>query len=232
MDAPRAYETVRLKDKEEHKTSFEGFDFRGWDCETGWLFTCPQLPVDPDKAVWAKDLDNLYIVPRMPPGHEVLTVEPQDAEFSEKEKHAIRRALWHWEFEEPMSKTGTCVLQCLTKALDLPAGDLTEMFVAAFANPQDKHDVIKVLELNGYQITEYEAIGLCPNRRRLVTLHRMADPNDGHMILVYEDNETVFDSSGKFKKIAHFICASSWGYKVDGVLVIEKTKPTPDSKKL
>jgi hypothetical protein len=38
--------------------------------------------------------------------------------------------------------------------------------------------------------------------RRLVTMFQTDDPKSGHVVLIYENDENVFDSNGVFKKVA------------------------------
>jgi hypothetical protein len=219
LDSPEAF---HLLDKNERSGSIRGYDFRGWDYEGGWLVSSSQLGVDPEKAVWVNRQRGFYTVPRTLAGKEVIEITPEHLDLSDKDKDAIIRMAWCWEIGEPMAKNGTCVVQALAIALDLTVEDITEMFVTAFRNPQIKGHIIEVLQQNGYRVSECDGIGHCPEHRRLVLMRAIADQTEGHVVLVYENDVSVFDPDGRFKKVGDFMWASHWGYEMNGVLVLEK----------
>jgi hypothetical protein len=219
LDLPKS---VRLLDKNERSGSMHGYNFRGWDYEGGWLVTSPQLGVDPDKAIWVNSQPDFFAVPRKLAGQEVIELTPERTDLSGKDRDAILRMAWHWDVGEPMTKNGTCVVQSLAKALDSTTENLTEMFIKALRDPQIKEHAIEVLQRNGYRVSEYGGIGFCRERRRIVFMHRRDNPRDGHVVLAYENDESVFDPDGRFKKVEDFIWARNWGYEIEGVLVVEK----------
>jgi hypothetical protein len=56
----------------------------------------------------------------------------------------------------------------------------------------------------------------------LVTMFRKEDPESGHVVLIYENDEDVFDYNGVFKKVADLIVSGIWGYARGSLLIIEK----------
>jgi hypothetical protein len=215
--------TIRKLDRSKRTSPMYGYDFRGWDCEGGWLVASPQLERYSDKAIWVDRVRDFYAIPLALAGQEVIEISPVPAELTDPEKKAILNVAWHWEFWEPTLRDGTCMVQSLEKALDLTIADIREMFMRAYRDPSRKEHVVEVLEQNGYKVQKFGPEGFSyRDDRRIVTMNQIANPTDGHAVLVYENDKDIFDSSGKFKKVSDLMWAPNWGYKLGDVLIIEK----------
>jgi hypothetical protein len=216
---------VHLLDKNERIGSMHGYTFRGWDYEGGWLVVSPQLERYREKAIWVSSPTDFGAVPRSLIGHEVIDIGHDPIDLSDEEKDAIRRMIWHWEIWEASLRDGTCMVQSLAKALDLTIEAVREMFVQAFRDPRVAEEAVRTLEENGYKVCNCGPNGFgYRERRRLVTMTQTADPTKGHVVLIYENDENIFDSSGRFKKVSDLLAAGWWGYKLGDVLVFEKVE--------
>ncbi len=226
-------ETIRKLDKTEHSGSTGSYVFTGWNCKKGWLIASPQLERYTGKAIWVKMRPDFYVVPRERAGQELIEVAPEPAELSDDEKSVILRMTWHWEFWVPTLIEGTCVIESLAKMLDLSFDVLKEMFIAEYLNPAVKEDVIHTLEDNGYKVHSVGPEGFgYREQRRLVFMKRIAADGSGHVILIYENDESIFDTDSKFKKMADLLMARGMGYEICDVLLIDKVEPGIDERKV
>jgi hypothetical protein len=140
-----------------------------------------------------------------------------------EEKDAIISMVWQWEILEPLTVAGTCMVESLAKALDLSNDNILEMFRRAQRYPSIQDGTVKTLEENGYKVHIFGPEGFgYRERRRLVTMVRKDDPKSGHVVLIYENDEKVFDSDGVFKKVGDLIMSGNWEYDRGSVLIIEK----------
>jgi hypothetical protein len=218
LDPPK---TVRLLDNNGRSSSENGYDFTVWNYDGGWLIASPQI--HPDKAIWVESVTDFYAVSLTLAGQETIEIEPEPIELTDKGKVAVQRVTWDWEFWEPTLKDGACLVQCLAKAIDSTDDDVKEMFKRAFRDPRRMDHAIEILKENGYELCNCGPDGFgYRERRRLVTMKEIANQNNGHVVLVYENDSGIFDSSSKFKDVSQLLWAQSWGYKLGDVFLIEK----------
>jgi hypothetical protein len=216
-------DTIRKLDKIKQIGQMGRYAFTGWNCKEGWLIASPQFERYADKAIWVKTRVDFYLVPRVLVGQELIRVASEHAELSDDEKRAILRMTWHWEFWVQTEIEGKCVISSLAKMLDLSEDALKEMFIAEYCNPAVKEDVIYTLRANGYEVNAAGPNGFgYGEERRLVFMRRIARDGSGHVVLIYEDDKSVFDTNNKFRKPADFLMARGMGYEIDDVLLIEK----------
>jgi hypothetical protein len=221
MEKPDPPKTVSLLDKNDRSSSEHGYNFTVWNYDGGWLIVSPQLHAD--KAIWVKSETDFYAVSRTLAGRQPIEISPEPIELTGKEKVAILRVIWDWEFWEPTVRDGACLVKCLAEATDLNDDDIKEMFKRAFRDPRRMDCAIQTLRENGYELCNCGPEGFSyKERRRLVTMKEIADSKNGHVVLVYENDATIFDSSGKFKEVPQLLWAQRWGYKLGDVFLIEK----------
>src|SRR5713226_1345910 len=123
----------QLIGKEKVSGSMRGYAFSGWDYDGGWLVGFSPLGGGPEKTVWADSKTVFYAFPNPSlAGQENIEISPEPIALTDEEKDAILGMAWQWEIWEPMSRDGMCMVQCLTKYLDLPEDDIVEMFRRAF----------------------------------------------------------------------------------------------------
>jgi hypothetical protein len=67
-----------------------------------------------------------------------------------------------------------------------------------------------------------EGFGQFYNYRRLVFMVRKDDPTNAHVVLVYENDRDIYDSSGVFKKVSDILWTDTLGYSRGPILLIEK----------
>ena len=67
-----------------------------------------------------------------------------------------------------------------------------------------------------------EGFGIFRNRRRLVTMFRKDAQKNEHVVIIYENDEGVFNSNGVFKEVRDLLFSSTLGYGRGSVLIIEK----------
>jgi len=108
--------------------------------------------------------------------------------------------------------------------LDLSSDVLLKWFRTAGRNPCIQEDIVKTLEENGYtvDIAGPEGFGIFRDSRRLVSMFRKDDPTKGHVVLMYENDQGIFDSSGIFKQVGDIVWSDRFGYNRGPVLRIGK----------
>jgi hypothetical protein len=223
MNELNAVKTFQLLGSAPHTGSTHGYDFTGWDYKGGWLVACPQLERFSGKAIWTDNGSDFFAVPRSLAGQQTIEIGGEPLELTD-ERNVLRRIIWQLEVGEPMAKDGTCVLQSVARALDLAVEDVTEMFIRAFRDPQRIDHLIQTLGENGYGVTKLgpDGLGRYRERRRLVSMDKTDGSKTGHVVLVYENDEGIFDSSGFFKQVGDVLFAPTLGYRLTNVLLIEK----------
>jgi hypothetical protein len=201
-----------------------GYAFTGWEYEEGWLITFWLIGRDPVKTIWVESPTTFFSVPRIQlDGQRVVEINPDPIELTAEEKDAIISMVWQWAILEPLTVAGTCMVESLAKVLDLSNDDILDMFRRAQRDPSIQDDTVKTLEENSYKVHVFGPEGFgYREHRRLVTMVRKDDPKSGHVVLIYENDEKVFDSDGVFKKVADLIMSDNWGYERGSVLIIEK----------
>ena len=68
--------------------------------------------------------------------------------------------IWQWEIGEPLTKARICMVECLSRALDLSNDDILAMFRRARRDPSIQEDAVNTLEANGYKVQVFGADGL------------------------------------------------------------------------
>jgi hypothetical protein len=68
-------------------------------------------------------------------------------------------------------------------------------------------DIVLTLEENGYSVDMAgpEGFGKFHEHRRLVAMYRKDNPQNGHVILIYEFDKGVFDAAGAFKQVGDIL---------------------------
>jgi hypothetical protein len=221
LNAAKTFESL---DSVPHTGSTQGYDFVGWDYKGGWLIASPQLERFSGEAIWTDDGSQFFAVPRSLAGQQTIEVGGKPLELTSGERGVLGRIAWQLEFGDAMAKNGMCVVQSLARALDLTVGDVTEMFIRGFRDPQRLDHLTETLQENGYGSTEVgpDGFGCHRERRRLVLMERTDGSKTGHVVLVYENDEGIFDSSGFFKQVGDLLLAPTLGYRLTNVLLIEK----------
>jgi hypothetical protein len=202
-----------------------GYAFTGWEYEEGWLITFWMVGRDPVKNVWAEGLTTFYSVPWIRPGEQrVIEINPEPIVLTAEEKDAISTMVWRWKIAEPLTMAGTSMVESLAKALDLPNNDALDMFRRAGRDPGIQDDVVKTLEENGYKarVSGPEGFAKFRDHRRLVTMFRKDDPESVHVVLIYENDERLFDPDGLFNEVRDLLFPSALGYEKGPALIIGK----------
>jgi hypothetical protein len=201
-----------------------GYAFTGWEYEEGWLVTFWLIRRDPVRTVWVDSPTAFYSVPRIQlGGQRIIEINPEPIELTDEEKDAISSMIWQWEIREPLTEAGTCMVESLARALDLSNEDIFDMFRRARRDPSIQADAIKTIEENGYSVHVFgpEGFGYRENRR-IVTMIEKNDHTKGHAVLVYENDEGIFDSAGVFKKVGDILFTGTLEYDRGSVLIVEK----------
>ena len=215
----------RVAEKNGRSGTAHGYAITGWEYEEGWLITFWLIGQDPVKTVWVDSPTTFYSVRRIQlDGQRAIEINPEPLELTAEEKDAIISMVWRWEIPEPLTVAGTCMVESLAKALDLSNDDILEMFRRARRDPSIQDHAVKTLEENGYKVHVF-----CPEgfsyreRRRIVTMIKKKDQTKGHAVLVYENNEGIFDAASIFKRVDDIFSTGTLGYNIGSVLIIEKT---------
>jgi hypothetical protein len=215
---------------EKHNRSgpFKGYNVTGWDCKEGWLIGLSLTGSDSAKNVW---VDGSFESPRFGSvpgvqldGEQIIEIDPEPVELSAEEQDAILSTIWDWEVWEPVTIAGTCMIESLERMLDLSREVVLDWFRTARRDPSVKEQVVKTLEAKGYRVEERgpEGFGEFHAHRRLVFMFQKKDQTKGHVVLVYEENKDIFDSSKRFKQVGDILWADTLGYKLGSVLIVEK----------
>jgi len=214
----------RVEARNGRSGSTHGYGFTGWEYEEGWLISFWLIGRDPVKTVWLDRLTSFYSVPRVQVGGQrVIEINPEPIELTAEEKDAIISMVWQWEIVEPLTVAGMCMVESLAKALDMSNDDILEMFRRARRDPSIQDHAVKTLEENGYKVHVFGPEGFgYRERRRLVTMIRKDDPKKGHVVLIYENDEKVFDSDGVFKKAGDLLFSDTLGYNKGSVLIVDE----------
>ena len=204
-----------------------GYAFTGWEYEEGWLISFWLIGRDPVKTVWVSgsfDVPTYYSVPRIQlDGQRIIEINPEPIELTDEEKDAIISMVWQWEIQEPLTEAGTCMVESLARGLDLSNDAILDMFKRNRRDPSIQEDAVKTLEENGYRVRILGPEGFSyRDSRRLVTMTQKNDQKKGHVVLIYENDERVFDSNGVFKKGGDLLFSNTLGYDMGSVLIIEK----------
>ncbi len=153
--------------------------------------------------------------------HFKLAVRP--IELTDEEKDAITSMIWQWEISEPLTVAGTCMVESLARALDLSNDDIFDMFRRTRRDPSIQEDAVTTLEENSHKVQVFGPEGFgYRDSRRLVTMIQKNDRKKGHVVLIYENDERVFDSDGVFKKVGDLLFSDNLGYDRGSVLIVEK----------
>jgi hypothetical protein len=216
-----------ITDQHHRKGTSNGIEFYGWDYEEGWLISSPSISRGSGELLW------VYGTSSAPCFHSVSSMEPVDQsaveievepmEVTLAEKTAILGMFWQWEIWEPITIAGTCAIDCLERMLDLSRDVLLDWFRTAGRNPSVLEHIVETLKENGYavDITGPEGFGRFRGFRRLVSMLRKDDPTKGHVVLIYEHDQAIFDSSGVFKRVGDIVWSDRLGYNRGAVLRIE-----------
>jgi len=217
-------EIHRVEVRNGRSGSTHGYSFTGWEYQEGWLITFWLTGRDPVKTIWVESPTTFYSVPRVEiGGQRVIEISPEPIELTSEERDAIISMVWQWAILEPLTVAGTCMVESLARALDTSNDDILHMFRRALRDPSIQDDAVKTLEENGYKVRVFGSEGFSYREwRRLVTMVRKDDPKSGHVVLVYENDEGVFDSDGVFKKVGDLLFSGTLGYDRGAVLIVEK----------
>ena len=216
----------RVEARNGRRGSTHGYGFTGWEYEEGWLISFWAIGRDPVKTVWVDSPASFYSVPRIQVGGQrVIEINPEPIELTAEEKDAIISMVWRWEILEPLTVAGTCMVESLARTLDMSNEDILDMFRRARRDPSIQNHAVKTLEENGYKVHVFGPEGFSyRERRRLVTMVRKDDPKIGYVVLIYENDENVFDSDGVFKKVGDLLFSGTSGYERGAVLIVEKDR--------
>jgi hypothetical protein len=157
-------------------------------------------------------------------GPDAVQFEADAVEIPSSQKEAILGIIWEWEVWEPVTEAGTCAIESLERMLELPRETLLDWFRQSGLNPSVPDDILQVLTDNGYLVETAgpEGFGRFRDFRRLVTMFRKDDPASGHVVLIYEYDQDIFDASGRFKKVGDIIVSSQIGYNRGPVWKVER----------
>ena len=226
---------LKLKDTTVRSGSMPGYAVNGWDYEGGWLVKLSPPGNPSERTMWVSSRTAFDDLPNSTPaGEGTIEILPKPLELPDSEKAHILDLIWHWEIWEPTLKEGTCLVQCLARAIDLADDDIVDMFRRALRDPRTVEDTILTLGENGYKATQFDpdGFGRYRDRRRLVTMTQTSDSTQGHVVLIYENDADVFDSSNTFKKVDDLLSAPMRGYRIDHILVIDGPRHSQSSSAL
>jgi hypothetical protein len=214
----------RVETKNGRSGSAHGYAFSGWEYEEGWLISFWLIGRDPVKTIWVDSPTAFYSVPRMEIDRQrIIEINPEPIELTDGEKEAVISMMWRWEILEPLTAAGTCMVESLAKALDLSNDDVLDMFRRARCDPSILEDATKTLEENGYKVDVFGPNGFgYRESRRLVTMVRKDDPKSGHAVLIFENDQGLFDSDGIFKQVGDLLFSNNLGYDMGSVLIIKR----------
>lgn len=217
-----------VAEKHNRSGSFKGYAVTGWDYDEGWLVSLSVIGSDSAKSLW---VDGSWESPRFGSvpgvqldGQRAIEIDPEPVELSAEERDAILSTIWDWDVWEPVTIAGTCMIESLERRLDLPREVVLDWFRTARRDPSIKEQVVKTLEENGYTVNARgpEGFGEFHSQRRLVFMSQKKDQTKGHVVLVYENDSGIFDSSKRFKQVGDLLWADHFGYKMDSVFILEK----------
>ena len=208
--------------------TFNGFAFVGWEYEKGWLVSLIAVGDESPRLLW---VDGTFAAPRFssvaPSSSNGLGLTEVDAEpidVTAEVKESALAMIWEWEVWEPITVAGTCAIDSLVRMLDLPHETLLHWFRIAGRNPSVPEEIVLTLEENGYSvdIAGPEGFGKFHEHRRLVAMYRKDNPQNGHVILIYEFDKGVFDAAGVFKQVGDILWSDHRGYSRGPVWRIQK----------
>lgn len=208
--------------------TFNGYAVTGGGYEEGWLVSLSLIGSDSAKSLW---VDGSFESPRFGSvpgiqldGQRAIDIDSEPIELTADEKDAIMSMIWEWEVWEPITTAGTCMIESLERMLDLPREVVLDWFRTTRRDPSIREQVVETLEENGYKVDVRgpEGFGEFYNHRRLVFMFRKDDQTKGHVVLVYENDKGIFDSSKRFKQVGDILWADGLGYKLGPVLIVEK----------
>ena len=217
-----------ITDQHYRTGNFNGIEFSGWDYEEGWIISSPSICRGPGELLWVDGTAAapcFHSVSPMKPGDQsAIEIEVEPMEVTLAEKTAILGIFWQWEVLAPLTIEGTCAIDSLERMLDLSRDVLLNWFRTACRNPSVQEHIVKTLEENGYtvDIAGPEGFGRFRDSRRLVEMFQKGDPTKGHVVLIYEHDQAIFDSSGVFKQVGDIVWSDRLGYDRGPVLRIEK----------
>lgn len=221
--------TIHPITDQHHRTgTFNGIEFHGWDYREGWIISSPSIGQGLGELLWVDgtvDVPCFHSVsPMKPSDQSVVEIEVELLELTLGEKTAILDIFWQWEVWEPIATAGTCAIDSLERMLDLSHDVLLNWFRTARRDPSVLEDIVKTLEENGYTVDRVgpEGFGRFRDSRRLVSMFRKDDQTKGHVVLVYEHDQAIFDSSHVFKQVGDIVWSDRLGYNRGPVLRIEK----------
>jgi hypothetical protein len=221
---------VPIRENHHRTGTFNETEFHGWDYKDGWIISSPSIGKIPGEQIWVEGtVDALRFYSVRPPvvGDQFsLEIEVEPIELSPAEIKSVFGMLWQWEIWEPITIAGTCAIDSLERMLDLSRDVLLDWFRAAGRDPSIKEHIIATVEEHGYTVTIAgpEGFGMFRDFRRLVSMYQKTDPTKGHVVLIYEDDGAIFDSSGVFKKVSDIVMSGIWGYDRGFVLRIVKKR--------
>jgi len=158
-----------------------------------------------------------------------VEIDTEVIEVAPAERDAALGMIWTWEIWERVTAAGTCMIDSLVRMLDLPLDVLLEWFRTSGRDPSIQDHVIATLEERGFAVYAAgpEGFGRFRDYRRLVSMFRKNDPNKGHVVLIYENDEGIFDAAGVFKKVSDIVFSDMLGYNRGPVWRIEKKQTAP-----
>jgi hypothetical protein len=214
-----------------HSGAFKGYVFRGIDCREGWLISFSPVGDDHTNLLWLggrfESPSFCSVSPIEINGRAEIEIEIESIEVATEERNALLGICWQWEIWEPIAIKGTCAIDSLERMIELPREIILDWFRVAGRNPSILEDIVKTLEENEYgvDVAGPEGFGRFYDYRRIVSMFRKDNPQQGHVVLVYEHDTGIFDASGVFKKVGDIIWSDALGYNRGKVLKIEKKLP-------
>lgn len=216
-----------VRDKQIRSGSFKGYALTGREFEEGWLISFSFTGSDP-VTIWADgsfESPCFYSVSATQiGGTQAFEIDRERIELTSEEKDVVLGMTWNWEIWEPLTIAGTCMIDSLVRMLDLSRDVVLDWFRITGRDPSIQDDVFKTLEENGYvvHVAGPEGFGLFHDYRRLVFMFKKDAPHEGHVVLIYENDNRIFDSSGTFKKVGDILFTGTLGYNRGSVVRIEK----------
>jgi hypothetical protein len=208
--------------------NLEDREFRGIECQNGWLIGVSPVGVEPTSMLWISgSFESLssYSTPVVQfTGQTSIEIDTTQVEVSLDEKKAILKTVWHWEVWEPIILEGTCAIDSMERMLELPREVILNWFRDTGRNPSLLDDIVNTLRENEYEVEVAgpEGFGRFRDYRRLVLMFQKRNPNRGHVVLVYQNDEAVFDAAGVFKQVGDIVWSDTLGYNRGSVVKVEK----------
>lgn len=233
-------QTIRAVAEQKERTgTFTGFALVGYEYEEGWFLSIAPGGDESPRLLWVDGTFAAHrfsvALPSSSNGLGLTEVDAEPIDVTAEVKEAVLAMIWEWEVWEPITVAGTCAIDSLVRMLDLPRDTLLHWFRTAGRNPSVPEDIVLTLEENGYSvdIAGPEGFGKFHEHRRLVAMYRKDNPQNGHVILIYEFDKGVFDAAGVFKQVGDILFSDRLGYNRGPVWRIQKrySKQGPGAKR-